>query len=149
MKQCLICQSTEDQASLIRLPVSLEGQPLGDLLVCSGCVELLGQEEVATLVKAAVVEGAYQPSQIIPAPGSDLESAQSASSSLGADAPRTLDLAMPASALADEKAFGAWVGDRLAPLLLGQYRKGRGQVTLLTSLTQNESDYQFRVILGD
>jgi hypothetical protein len=155
MKQCLICQTTEDQTSLNRLPVSLEGQPLADFLVCTTCVELLGKEQVATLLRTAALEGAYQPSQVIPAPGSDLEqqtSTQNPSKAFDepeAKAPKSLDLPLPSSALANESAFGAWLGEKLAPLLLGQYRQGRGQVTLLTSLTQNVSDYQFRVLIGD
>jgi hypothetical protein len=155
MKQCLVCQTSEDQASLHRLPVSLEGQPLADFLVCAGCIELLGSEQVASLVRAAALEGAYQPSQIIPAPGSELERQSNAgqraqsTSNASPEAPRTLDLALPAGALANEATFGAWLGEKVAPLLLGQYRQGRGQVTLLTSLTQGETEYRFRVLLGD
>ncbi len=155
MKQCLICQSDEDKAQLLRLPVSLEGQPLGDFLVCSSCFELLGQEEVAALVKAAALEKAYGPNHILAANGSalaDQEDSQALideSSQMESSTPRDLSETMPEAALADTKAFGAWLGEKLAPLLLGQYRQGRGQVTLLTSLTQEENQYRFRAVLSE
>jgi hypothetical protein len=155
MKQCLICQSEEDKAQLLRLPVSLEGQPLGDFLVCSSCFSLLGQEKVAALVKTAALEKAYNPSHILTADGSQESvdggspDSPDASSPREAPAPRDLSETLPEAALADEKAFGAWLGEKLAPLLLGQYRQGRGQVTLLTSLVQEENQYRFRAVLSE
>jgi hypothetical protein len=157
MKNCLICQDGTDQASLIRIPVSLEGSPLGDFLVCRDCVQLLGQAEVATLVRTAAFEKAYSPSQIIFAPGRNADGDLSEASDrplerAAQSAPRSIEFEIPAEALNGESNFGAWLGERLAPLLLGQYSQGRGQVTLLTSLTQDGSDgsnYRFRAVLGD
>lgn len=158
MKQCLICQAGEDTASLLRVPVTLEGSPLGDFIVCSGCFELLGQEKVTALIRAAALAGAEQ---IASGAGSGVagmgsnetdpghDSAAILAESAANQAPRTSQAELPASALADETALAAWLGRQLAPLLLGQYRQGRGQVTLLTSLTQGDGDYQFRAVLGD
>lgn len=147
MKQCLICQAGDDQASLLRLPVTVEGNPLGDFLVCSACVELLGQEQIAALVRTAASEGAYAPENILAAPGA--ENSESAAPANETPAPRSMAQEVPAGVLNDPDRFGAWLGQQLAPLLLGQYQQGRGQVTLLTSLTQDENQFQFRAVLGD
>ncbi len=147
MKQCLICQASDDQASLLRLPVTVEGNPLGDFLVCSACVELLGKEQIATLVRTAASEGSYAPENILAAPGN--EEIETADSVNEAPAPRSMAQEVPAGILNDPDRFGAWLGKNLAPLLLGQYGQGRGQVTLLTSLTQDGNEFQFRAVLGD
>jgi hypothetical protein len=158
MKQCLICQAGEDTASLLRVPVTIEGSPLGDFIVCSGCFELLGQEKVTALIRAAALAGAEQIASGMGAEAAGMGSnandptgdpAMDSAENAAKQAPRTLQAELPASALADETAFAAWLGRQLAPLLLGQYRQGRGQVTLLTSLTQGDGDYQFRAVLGD
>jgi hypothetical protein len=156
MKQCLICQAGEDTASLLRVPVTIEGSPLGDFIVCSGCFELLGQEKVTALIRAAALAGAQQMANGIGAEAVGMGSSEAnevdkayLAEQAANQAPRNLQAELPASALADEAAFSAWLGRQLAPLLLGQYRQGRGQVTLLTSLTQGDGDYQFRAVLGD
>jgi hypothetical protein len=150
MKQCLICQAGEDTASLLRVPVTIEGSPLGDFIVCSGCFELLGQEKVTALIRAAALAGAEQMASGMGGEAAGMGSNEPDLAEQAAiQAPRTLQAELPASALADEAAFSAWLGRQLAPLLLGQYRQGRGQVTLLTSLTQGDGDYQFRAVLGD
>lgn len=149
MQQCLICQAGEDTASLLRVPVTVEGSPLGDFAVCSGCFELLGQEKVAALIRAAALASVQKAGGI--SGGDALETAahEIPATAEAPDALRQLDATLPASALADEAAFSAWLGRQLAPLFLGQYRQGRGQVTLLTSLTQGDNDYRFRAVLGD
>ena len=64
MKNCLICQTGQDQVALNRIPVSMEGRPWGDVLVCASCFEALGAEEVKNLIGIAIREKSFEPSNV-------------------------------------------------------------------------------------
>jgi len=147
MKNCLICQAAEDQASLLRLPVNLESRPLGDFLVCSECFQLLGKEKVSVLVRDAAMEGTYQACHVLAPQLPD--GGESPGDDEGIEALRRIDLEVPEEALSNPSTLSEWVGKALAPLLKGQYAQGRGQINLLTSLTQDDAGYHFRAVLGD
>ena len=153
MKSCLICQGSEDQVSLMRVPAQVNDGPNGDFLICSGCSELLGADKVLALVNAAALSGEWHPTQFLPHAGSE-ESFGSHHDATAEDedeeAPRSVDVTLARGSFTDTAAFERFLGQSLAALLLGQYRKGKGQVTLFTSLTsEGEEGYRFRALLGD
>src|SRR5690348_1560803 len=105
MKSCLICQTGQDQVALTRIPISLEGAPWGDMLVCANCLEILGREEVKGLIRVAIQEKSFEPSNVILLAGETEEEAA---------APGLLELPVSAAMLRDRAAFSAQVAEQLA-----------------------------------
>jgi hypothetical protein len=134
MKNCLICQTGQDQVSLTRIPVSMEGSPWGSFLVCSGCFGTLGKEQVLGLVRVAVQEKSFEPSNVLLDDESPDEATQ----------PGTLDLPVSAALLRDPVAFARFVGEKLGCKLWELHRHGVSRASMTTSLTPDgEGGYVF------
>lgn len=135
MKNCLICQTGQDQVSLNRVPVALEGAPWGDILVCAGCLEALGPDEVRHLIGIAVREKAFEPSNVILAD----EKTESA-----AVEPGLVELPVSAALLRDPQAFARAIGEKMGAKLWDLHRQGVSDAVWTTSLTPDgEGGYVF------
>jgi hypothetical protein len=135
MKNCLICQTGQDQVALNRVPVALEGSPWGDVLVCAGCLEVLGAEEVKQLIGVAVREKSFEPSNVILA---DEEAAAVAVE------PGMVELPVSAALLRDPQAFARTVGEKMGAKLWDLHRQGVSDAVWTTSLTPDgEGGYVF------
>ncbi len=143
MKTCLVCQSDADRVELQRLPVQREGSPFGDFLICKGCFELLGADEVKRLIAEAVRERSYDASQFIAAEG---EAAPEDETPL----PRELEFTVAQAVLRDAAAFAGTLGEHLAPLLLARYRRGLSRVNLLTACAADaDGNFHLQVVAED
>lgn len=125
MKNCLVCQAGQDQAALNRIPVSMEGSPWGDFLVCADCFRTLGPEQVRELIRSAMQEKSFDPSNV-------LREGESASP---AAEPGTLDLPVSPALLRDPVAFARFVGEKLGAKLWELHKAGVSRADLATSLT--------------
>jgi hypothetical protein len=135
MKNCLICQTGQDQVALNRIPVALQGAPWGDVLVCAGCLEVLGAEEVKQLIGVAVREKSFEPSNVI-----------LADERTGAAAvePGLVELPVSAALLRDPQAFARTVGEKMGAKLWDLHRQGVSDAVWTTSLTPDgEGGYVF------
>jgi hypothetical protein len=135
MKNCLICQTGQDQVSLNRIPVAMEGTPWGDILVCAGCLESLGADDVKHLIGLAVREKSFEPSNVILAGESDrAESVE----------PGVVELPVSAALLRDQQAFARLVGEKMGAKLWDLHRRGVSDAVWTTSLTPDgEGGYVF------
>jgi hypothetical protein len=135
MKNCLICQTGQDQVALNRVPVALQGALWGDMLVCAGCLEVLGAEEVKQLIGVAVREKSFEPSNVILAD----EKAASA-----AVEPGMVELPVSPALLRDPQAFARTVGEKMGAKLWDLHRQGVSDAVWTTSLTPDgEGGYVF------
>ena len=135
MKNCLICQTGQDQVALNRIPVAMEGARWGDVLVCAGCLEVLGAAEVKSLIGAAVGERSFEPSNVILAE----EKAEAA-----AVEPGLVELPVSAALLRDPQAFARTVGEKMGAKLWDLHRQGASDAVWTTSLTPDgEGGYVF------
>src|SRR4051812_1666392 len=116
MKNCLICQTGQDQATLRRIPVSLEGKPWGDILVCANCFESLGADQVRDVIRAAVTEKSVEAANILLV--DEVETAEDAVRS------GTLELPVSPSLLRDKQAFAKAIGEKVGAKLWEFHRKG-------------------------
>lgn len=135
MKNCLICQTGQDQVSLNRIPVAMQGTPWGDILVCVNCFEVLGADEVKGLIGIAVREKSFEPSNVILA---------GESASTAAVEPGMVELPVSAALLRDQQAFARVVGEKMGFKLWELHRQGVSDAVWTTSLTPDgESGYVF------
>ncbi len=135
MKNCLICQTGQDQVSLNRIPVNMQGTHWGDFLVCTGCFEALGGEEVKSLIGIAVREGAFEPSNVI----MDGEKTGNV-----AVEPGVVELPVSAALLRDNLAFARMVGEKMGAKLWDLHRQGVSEAVWTTSLSPDgEGGYVF------
>ena len=135
MKNCLICQTGQDQVSLNRIPVAMQGTPWGDILVCANCFEVLGGEEVKSLIGIAVREKSFEPSNVILA---------GESASAAAVEPGMVELPVSAALLRDQQAFARMVGEKMGYKLWELHRQGVSDAVWTTSLSPDgEGGYQF------
>lgn len=125
MKNCLICQTGQDLVSLTRIPVSMEKAHWGDFLVCSNCLQTLGGEQVRDLIRIAVQEKSFEPTNVLRAGESAVESIE----------PGTLDLPVSPALLRDPVAFARFVGEKLGGKLWELHRTGVSKARLATALT--------------
>ncbi|HKP98570.1 MAG TPA: hypothetical protein VJ385_22760 [Fibrobacteria bacterium] len=136
MKNCLICQTGQDQVSLTRVPVNLEGAPWGDILVCRNCFEVLGAEEVKHLIRIAVQEKSFEPGNVLLAGEKE-----------GKDAPLEpgmVEVPVSAALLRDPQAFSRSVGEKMGAKLWELHRRGVSEAVWSTSLTPDgEGGYVF------
>lgn len=146
MKACLICQTSQDQVSLTRIPVRVEGKPWGDVLVCSNCHELLGSGEIKNLIGIALREKSFEPANVILAEeGGEEPDTEEAS------APRTrLELPISAAILREREAFSRFVAEKAGVKLWEAHKGGISEARWATSLTPDgEGGYIFSMeILG-
>jgi len=140
MKNCLVCLIGDDMANLTRVPVNLNGKPWGDMLVCVNCLETLGPEQVKGLVRSALMEKSFKPSQVQLNDEIDFDQGF-----LGEPAPpERLELPVSAAHLRDAKAFAAALGDRLAAKLWELHRQGASDSLWSTALSPDgEGGYIF------
>jgi hypothetical protein len=136
MKNCLVCQTGQDQVSLTRVPVNLEGAPWGDILVCGNCFQVLGAEEVKQLIQIAVREKSFEPSNVI-----------MAGEQAGNEAPMEpgmVEMPVSPALLRDQQAFSRSVGEKMGFKLWELHRKGVSDAVWSTSLTPDgEGGYVF------
>lgn len=125
MKNCLICQTGQDQAALNRIPVSMEGSPWGDFLVCADCFRTLGAEQVKELIRTAMLEKSFEPSNVL----------REGENGAPAAEPGTLDLPVSPALLRDQQAFARFVGEKLGSRLWELHKGGVSRADLATSLT--------------
>lgn len=126
MKNCLVCQTGQDQVALNRIPVSMEGSPWGDVLVCTHCFETLGAGQIRELIRIAIQEKGLEPSNVLRA-GEDPAAAS-------VD-PGSMDLPVSAALLRDPAAFARIVGEKVGARLWELHRGGVSKAALQTSLT--------------
>ena len=126
MKNCLICQTGQDQATLNRIPISLEGQPWADVLVCSNCFETLGKDQVRELVRIAVQEKSFEPANVILVE----EAAMAEEVRSG-----TIELPVTPSQLRDRQSFARAVGEKVAGKLWEFHRQGASESLWTASLS--------------
>lgn len=137
MKNCLVCQTGQDQVALNRIPVSMEGSPWGDFLVCANCFQTLGAEQVRELIRVAVQEKSFEPSNV-------LREGETASP---AAEPGALDLPVSQALLRDPVAFARFVGEKLGARLWELHKGGVSRADLSTSLTPDgEGGYVFSAL---
>lgn len=135
MKNCLICQTGQDQTALSRVPVALEGSPWGDVLVCAGCLETLGTDDVKRLIGVAVREKSFEPSNVILS--GEAETAESIE-------PGSVELPVSAALLRDQLAFARMVGEKVGGKLWDLHRRGVSDAVWTTSLSPDgEGGYIF------
>ena len=135
MKNCLICQTGQDQVALHRIPVALEGSPWGDMLVCAGCLEVLGADEVKGLIGIAVREKSFEPSNVILTDEKKVAAAVE---------PGQVELPVSAALLRDPQAFARTVGEGMGAKLWDLHRQGVSDAVWTTSLTPDgEGGYVF------
>jgi hypothetical protein len=127
MKNCLICQSGQDQATLNRIPISLQGKPWADVLVCTHCFETLGKDQVKELISLAVQEKSFEPSNILLA--DEVELAEETTRS------GTLEIPVSPSQLRDKQSFMRAVAEKVGAKLWEFHRKGVSESLWSTSLT--------------
>lgn len=133
MKNCLICQTGQDQVSLSRISIKLEGAPWGDMLVCANCMEMLGVDEVKSLIGMAVKEKSFEASNIIL-----VNEASSNASSASQDdeaAMGMFEMPISASLLRDSAAFSLKVGEKIAGKLWNLHCGGASDAVWTTSLS--------------
>ncbi|MDB5106059.1 MAG: hypothetical protein JWP91_3748 [Fibrobacteres bacterium] len=136
MKNCLVCQTGQDQVSLTRIPVNLEGAPWGDFLVCSNCFEVLGAPEIRNLIQIAVQEKSFEPSNVILAGEKDAKDA-------GVE-PGMLEVPVSPALLRDQQAFARMVGEKMGAKLWDLHRRGVSDAVWTTSLSPDgEGGYVF------
>lgn len=134
MKNCLICQTGQDQVSLNRVPVNMEGVHWGDFLVCVNCFDTLGAEQVRELIRVAVTEKSFEPTNVLISGESQSETVE----------PGTIDLPVSPALLRDPVAFARFVGEKLGQKLWEMHRGGASQAKLATSLSPDgEGGYVF------
>lgn len=134
MKNCLICQTGQDRVALNRIPVSLEGAHWGDFLICSGCLQALGADQVKALIRAAVEEKSFEPANVLLAGEAEAPEAE----------PGTLDLPVSAALLKDPAAFARFVGEKVGAKLWELHRRGPSGGRLATALSPDgEGGYIF------
>jgi hypothetical protein len=135
MKNCLICQTGQDQVALNRIPVAMQGSPWGDMLVCASCLEVLGGEEVKGLISAAVREKSFEPSNVI------LADEKTGTAEVE---PGLVELPVSAALLRDPLAFARTVGEKMGAKLWDLHRQGVSDAVWSTSLTPDgEGGYVF------
>ena len=135
MKNCLICQTGQDQVALNRIPVKMEGAHWGDILVCANCFNVLGAEEVKSLISIAVREKSFEPSNVILAG----ESANAPSVE-----PGVVEIPVSAALLRDNQAFARVVGEKMGAKLWDLHRQGVSEAVWTTSITPDgEAGYVF------
>ena len=136
MKNCLVCQTGQDQVSLTRIPVNLEGAPWGDILVCANCFEVLGPMEVKNLIQIAVQEKSFEPTNVI-----------LVGEKADKDAPiepGMMELPVSPALLRDQQAFARTIGEKMGAKLWELHRKGVSDAVWTTSLTPDgEGGYIF------
>ncbi len=127
MKNCLICQTGQDQVALTRISIKMEGAPWGDMLVCKNCLEMLGVAEVKNLVGIAVKEKSFDATNVIL-----VNETPEADSS-----PTHGQFEMPVSAalLRDPSAFSRMVGEKLGAKLWEMHHAGPSDAVWTTSLS--------------
>ncbi|GEM_PF-2511984 len=136
MKNCLVCQTGQDQVSLTRIPVNMEGALWGDILVCANCFSVLGAPEVKNLIQIAVQEKSFEPSNVILKGEKENRDAPIE--------PGMLELPVSAALLRDQQAFGRAIGERVGAKLWDMHRKGVSDAVWTTSLTPDgEGGYVF------
>lgn len=139
MKNCLVCQTGQDQVALNRIPVSLEGALWGDFLVCANCYETLGTVQVKELIRIAMQEKGFEPANVLRS--GEITSVSAATG--------TLDLPVSPALLRDPTAFSRFVGEQLGGKLWELHKGGLSQATLATSLTPDgEGGYIFSAEYG-
>jgi hypothetical protein len=127
MKNCLVCQTGQDQVSLTRIPLNLEGSHWGDVLICKNCFQVLGAEEVKSIIQVAVAEKSFEPGNVI-----------LSGETVGAEAPMepgSLELPVSAALLRDQQAFARFVGEKVGAKLWELHRKGASDAVWTTSLS--------------
>jgi hypothetical protein len=135
MKNCLICQTGQDQVALNRIPVALEGSHWADVLVCASCLEVLGAEEVKGLIGAAVREKSFEPSNVILA---------DEQTGVTAVEPGLVEFPVSAALLRDPQAFARAVGEKMGAKLWDLHRQGVSDAVWTTSLSPDgEGGYVF------
>jgi hypothetical protein len=136
MKNCLICQTGQDQVTLNRIPVNMEGKHWGDILVCANCFQVLGAEEVKSLIGIAVREKSFEPGNVI--------MAGEAAGGTAAVEPGLVELPVSAPLLRDQQAFARLVGEKMGAKLWDLHRQGVSEAVWSTSLTPDgEGGYVF------
>jgi hypothetical protein len=138
MKTCLVCQNDSDRVELLRIPVRVEGDLFGHMLVCRGCFDLLGADEVKSVVTSAVAESSYEDSQFI--------RAEAAEGSPPKSPRNSAEFSLTPALLDNPEAFAKALGENLAPLLLDRYRAGQNHVNLLTVCGETENGLLFRAV---
>lgn len=134
MKNCLVCQTGQDQVALNRIPVSMEGSPWGDVLVCVNCFETLGAAQIRELIRIAVQEKGLEPSNVLRAGEDPAASAE----------PGSVDLPVSPALLRDPVAFARFVGEKVGAKLWELHKGGVSKAALQTSLTPDgEGGYVF------
>ena len=127
MKNCLVCQTGQDQVSLTRIPLNMEGSHWGDILVCKSCLEVLGAAEVKNLIQIAVQEKSFEPGNVILAGEKE-----------GKDAPMEpglVEVPVSAALLRDQLAFARLVGEKMGAKAWELHRNGVSEAVWSTSLT--------------
>ena len=138
MKNCLICQTSQDLVSLNPVAVALEGAPWGKVLVCAPCVETLGGAQIKELVGIAIREKSFEPSNVILA-GEPEEGPGGAEPISG-----HFELPISQALLSDSAAFARKVGERIGGKLWDLHRQGVSEARLQTSMTPDgEGGYVF------
>jgi hypothetical protein len=127
MKNCLVCQTGQDQVSLTRIPVNLEGAPWGDILVCANCFEVLGASEVKNLIQIAVQEKSFEPSNVI-LKGEKADQEEPIE-------PGMLEMPVSPALLRDQQAFARAIGERMGAKLWELHRKGVSEAVWTTNVT--------------
>lgn len=139
MKNCLICQTGQDLVALTRIPVSMEGSPWGDLLVCATCLQTLGPDQVRDLIRVAVVEKSFEPSNVFRA-GEDPTTAVE---------PGMLELPVSLALLRDPVAFARFVGEKVGGKLWELHKGGVSKAGIATALTPDgEGGFIFTAAYG-
>ncbi len=126
MKNCLICQTGQDQVALNRIPVAVQGAAWGDILVCVNCMEMLGPMQVKDVVTLAIQEKSYEPNHVFLADEKE-----------EADQPQASSFELPVSAalLRDPEAFARMVGEKVGARLWEMHRGGPSDTVWTSSLS--------------
>lgn len=136
MKNCLICQTGQDQAGLTRIPVNLQGAHWGDVLVCGNCLEVLGADEVKKLIRIAVSEKSFDSANVLLA--DERENAPDPVE------PGLVELPVSAAMLRDPQAFARLVGEKMGAKVWELHRRGASDAVWSTSLSPDgEGGYVF------
>ena len=141
MKNCLICQTGQDQVSLTRISIKMEGAPWGDMLVCKNCFEMLGVAEVKNLVGVAVKEKSFDATNVILADESPEEESSASNGQF--------EMPVSAALLRDPSAFSRMVGEKLGAKLWEMHRGGPSDAVWTSSLTPNgEGGFQLSAVFA-
>lgn len=127
MKNCLVCQTGQDQVSLTRIPLNMQGAHWGDILVCRSCMEVLGAAEVKSLIQIAVQEKSFEPGNVILAGEKEGKEAPME--------PGLVEVPVSAALLRDQLAFARLVGEKMGAKAWELHRKGVSEAVWSTSLT--------------